>query len=502
MKDFIIKYKLAIGIILAVIVVSTVGVAIGVFFVKRHTVIASNQIENTQATVLETEQMTSQEETTTAEETTEETSAEVVEEEQIMDMLSSGEVTILDTDSLNIGEDDSDNTMDNVEVVDKDEDATPSNSYEVSQLVHGIDVSKWQGDIDWSAVADYGITFAMIKCGGRSTGSEGDLYEDSKFQQNIQGALANGIQVGIYFFSQATSVSEAYEEASMCVNLINQYQITYPVAFDWESADGYRVNDIGVSVDDLTTYCQVFCDTVVACGYNPMIYFCRNDWYNAVNGSTLTSKYKTWLAVHFLEYYYTENTFSYGDDLPSFRYNYQMWQYGVTDTIPGIDAYVDMNIAFFTYSDYTVDNLQDAKLNVQNKTISCNVGAELDLMNGVTGTNSIGYSADIDYQIFLEDGTEISIDDVINTPGTYKVVYSFKDPRQGVISVNAVLTVIQPQTETASEPQTGQQDSSQDASQDATQDGTQETSQGESQSQKEKESKTKPTGKNHNNKTE
>ena len=75
---------------------------------------------------------------------------------------------------------------------------------------------RWQGDIDWSAVAADGITFAMIKCGGGDDG----LYEDRKFQQNIQGALANGIQVGVYFYSGASNAREAYDEASYCISLI------------------------------------------------------------------------------------------------------------------------------------------------------------------------------------------------------------------------------------------------------------------------------------------
>ena len=91
--------------------------------------------------------------------------------------------------------------------------------------MYGIDVSRWQGDIDWSKVAADGITFAMIKCGGGDDG----LYEDRKFKQNIQGALANGIQVGIYFYSGATDAKTAYDEASFCINLIKDYQITYQI---------------------------------------------------------------------------------------------------------------------------------------------------------------------------------------------------------------------------------------------------------------------------------
>jgi len=317
-------------------------------------------------------------------------------------------------------------------------------SNEISKLVYGIDVSKWQGKIDWAKVKADGIDFAMIKMGGRSTGADGELYVDSYFERNIQGALANGIQVGIYFFSQAVTDQEAREEASMVVDYIRKYKITYPVAFDWESENGFRVNNYGVSKDALTSIASVFCDTVANNGYSPMVYFNKSDWDNAVNGQELTAKYKTWYARPFNQYYYTSETYQYGADLPSFRYSYQMWQYGVTNSIDGIDGYVDTNIAFFTYGNYKVDK-SPVVLTVPNTTITTNVGVSVDLMKGVSATNSIGYDVtkDISIAVIDRDGDDVSSDPnyAISNPGKYTLHYRYKDPAGEQKDITVILTV-------------------------------------------------------------
>ena len=228
--------------------------------------------------------------------------------------------------------------------------ATTPTRTEYATIVNGIDVSKWQGSIDWNQVKASGISFVIIKCGGRSIG-DGGLYEDSCFRQNIQGALNAGLKVGVYFFSQATSVTEAYEEASLCIDLIKDYNITYPVAFDWESASGYRVASANLSTTALTEICETFADTVKSYGYTPMIYFNRNDWRNAVNTSVLTSKYKVWLATYLYKYQNTDATWQQGDSLLSYSdIPYCMWQYKSTGRVAGISGNVDMDIALFDYN--------------------------------------------------------------------------------------------------------------------------------------------------------
>lgn len=208
-----------------------------------------------------------------------------------------------------------------------------SEKYDSDNLLMGIDVSKWQGQIDWECVAADGISFAMIKCGG----GDDDLYEDRYFRYNIENAIANGLRVGVYFYSGATDVAAAKEEAEYCLSLIKDYDIKYPVAFDWELNDDE-------DPDVITEVCEAFCDIIADNGYAPMIYTNRNRWYNTMNAGELTSKYLAWMAAWFYDYYYTSTRWEIGDDIASFKYPFQMWQYGVTDTVSGIDGYVDMDI--------------------------------------------------------------------------------------------------------------------------------------------------------------
>ena len=349
---------------------------------------------------------------------------------------SNAPIPVKDVEDLEIVEDNSSEpSRDDTEVEEPEPEGPSSDEiYEVNQLVYGIDVSRWQGDIDWSAVAADGITFAMIKCGGGDDG----LYEDRKFQQNIQGALANGIQVGVYFYSGATNAREAYDEASYCISLLSDYQITYPVAFDWEIDGDY---------EEVTQACETFCNVIASYGYQPMVYSNRNRWYNNFDGQKLASKYKVWMACYWNDYYYTSTRWTYGDGLADFRWNYDMWQYGITDTVAGIAGYVDMNIAFFGYANYHVDT-KDAVLTVTNKEIKRTYGEgigrlteELNLLDGVKGTNTIGYDMDVEYSIYDESGNEYSEEEAISTAGTYTVEYRFKDPKSGWIKNTATLEI-------------------------------------------------------------
>ena len=218
---------------------------------------------------------------------------------------------------------------------------------QVDKAIPGIDVSHWQNDINWSAVAADGYKYAIIKVAGRSIGDDGGLYEDAYFRDNINGALANGLKVGVYFFSQALSVQEAYEEASYILNLIKGYNISYPVVFDWETTAGYRTCD-KLSRSELTAICEAFCDTVKSHGYKPMIYMSKNDWLNKVDTNRLASKYNVWLAWYFNKYYFSDDNRLYqdGDDIPDLPFEYNIWQYTSTGRVSGVDGYCDMNVMF------------------------------------------------------------------------------------------------------------------------------------------------------------
>lgn len=450
----------------AVAVSGTAATVTGVEYVKHNNtknVVQAQETEHESETETESERLDKLNKilAETQEETAEEESSSVEELESLMEeALSSddttseelnqiieavadsgaGPVAVKDIEELEVVEDNSSEpSREDAEVSDSGTEETSSSDqiYEVNQLVYGIDVSRWQGDIDWSKVAADGITFAMIKCGGGDDG----LYEDRKFKQNIQGALANGIQVGIYFYSGATDAKTAYDEASFCINLIKDYQITYPVAFDWELNSG--------DYDEVTQACETFCNIVKSYGYQPMVYSNRNRWYSSFDGEKLAGKFKVWMACYWSEYYYTSTRWAYGDDLASFKWHYDMWQYGVTDTVDGIDGYVDMNIAFFGYANYKVNGAQDAALTVTNTNITRYLGHDsgklnegVDFMSGVKGVNSIGYEMDVDYDIINSSGNSVDEEDALSQPGRYTVRYSFKDPKSGNITKDAVLNIV------------------------------------------------------------
>lgn len=200
--------------------------------------------------------------------------------------------------------------------------------------ISGIDVSVHQGDIDWQKVKDAGVEFAMIRVGYRTYGG-GEVKFDDKFAENLKGAREAGIETGVYFFSQATTVDEAIEEADAVLDAIAPYEITYPVVYDWEIIydDSARTDD--VPVDVLTDCCISFCERVRSAGYTPMIYQNKRTTLFKLDLPRLQD-YDFWLA-------------EYGDE-PTYYYDFDMWQYSCTGKVPGIEGDVDLNISFRDYS--------------------------------------------------------------------------------------------------------------------------------------------------------
>ena len=200
----------------------------------------------------------------------------------------------------------------------------------------GIDVSVFQGDIDWKKVKEDGIEYAFIRVGYRGWGS-GKIVYDEKFEYNIQQALANGIKCGVYFYSQAINEAEAVEEANFVINSIKKYNITFPVVIDSEYATASRVGRADrLSVDERTRVCIAFCEQVKRCGYTPMVYASKYWFYDNLDVSRLSS-YKTWLA------HYLNNA---PDNKTDYKYEYMIWQYASDGHINGISGNVDMNIMY------------------------------------------------------------------------------------------------------------------------------------------------------------
>ena len=195
----------------------------------------------------------------------------------------------------------------------------------------GIDVSKWNGTIDWNAVKNSGISYVIIRCGYRGS-TTGALIEDPTFHTNIKGAQNAGLKVGVYFFSQATNEVEAVEEASMALSLVKGYNLTYPIFLDVEASGG-RAD--GISPSTRTAVCKAFCQTIQNSGYKTGIY-ANKTWFNEYMDTPSLTGYKIWLAQ-----YAATPTYN--------RTRYDMWQYSSKGKVTGIGGNVDMNISYLGY---------------------------------------------------------------------------------------------------------------------------------------------------------
>ncbi len=194
----------------------------------------------------------------------------------------------------------------------------------------GIDVSKYQGKIDWEKVAADGVEFVFLRLGLRGYES-GKLVEDETFQANIQGALAHGIKVGVYFFSQAITAEEAIEEANFVLERIAPYKIECPVVFDVEKVNSSTARMNQLTPQQRTDVTMAFLDTIQAAGYKPMFYHNMETALLLLELDRLEG-YERWFAYYGEELYYP--------------YAYGVWQYTEKGRVNGIGGEVDMNIAF------------------------------------------------------------------------------------------------------------------------------------------------------------
>ena len=202
------------------------------------------------------------------------------------------------------------------------------NEYTVTR---GIDVSEHQKEINWQQVSSSGVDFAYIRVGRRGY-TEGGLFEDPYFKKNIEGALANGIDVGVYMFSQAITVSEAMEEAKYVLDRIQGYNVTLPIVFDWEKIEDPTARTAALEMNGRTDCAVAFCQTIENAGYKSCVYFNRNLGYYGYDLTRLTD-YEFWFSL-------PESGF------PNFYYAMDMWQYSFTENVPGISIETDMNLRF------------------------------------------------------------------------------------------------------------------------------------------------------------
>ena len=192
----------------------------------------------------------------------------------------------------------------------------------------GIDVSAFQGEINWPKVRDSGIRFAMIRLGYRGYGAAGTLVEDEYAQRNLREAYNAGLAIGAYFFSQATSIEEVDEEIEFLLGILGDWKLDMPIVLDWEYiSDTARTAHVDgrTLTDCLLHFCQVMKDK----GYQPMIYF---NWHQSTNMLKLheLEEYPFWLALY--------------QDRMTYPYRVEMWQWTCTGRVPGIAGDVDINL--------------------------------------------------------------------------------------------------------------------------------------------------------------
>lgn len=203
----------------------------------------------------------------------------------------------------------------------------PSVSY-----MTGVDVSSFQGDINWDEVAADGIDFAIIRAGFRGYGTKGSIHTDDNAEKNITEANEAGLSVGVYFYSQAINTEEAIEEAEYVLDIIKKHKITAPVVFDWENEPGVGMRTDNLDGTVLTDCAVAFCETIRNAGYMPAVYFNLTDAYVRYDLDRIKN-YVFWYAQH-------------EGEQPEFYYSYSIWQYSDSGRVDGIDGNVDLNICF------------------------------------------------------------------------------------------------------------------------------------------------------------
>ncbi len=201
--------------------------------------------------------------------------------------------------------------------------------YKDDNTMIGIDVSKWQGDINWSKVKDAGVEFAMIRIGTQKTFNSNEITEDPYFTKNIEGANAAGVKVGIYIYSYATTDKEVIDQANYIINKIKNYTVEMPIVFDWESYGS--ITGKGMSLTDFRNHAYLFIKTMENAGYQGMLYGSKN----YLNRFWQPVKKDTWLA------HYTYNLAK-----TNYEHEYKMWQLCSDGKVNGINEAVDIDIYY------------------------------------------------------------------------------------------------------------------------------------------------------------
>ena len=203
----------------------------------------------------------------------------------------------------------------------------------------GIDVSEFQGEVDWYAVKAAGVEFAFIRAGYRGM-TQGLLAEDSRFAENFKNSGSAGLSRGVYFFSQAVTEQEAVAEADFVIELLDGAELEYPIVFDWEppvpgeDMPESSLRAHGCSGETVTKCAAAFCRRVKEKGYLPCVYFNKAQAYGFYDLEKLRE----------FDFWYAEY-----NPLPSVEYNFRTWQYSDGGTVAGIETTVDLNVCMEPY---------------------------------------------------------------------------------------------------------------------------------------------------------
>ncbi|MBQ2067196.1 MAG: hypothetical protein II496_06695, partial [Clostridiales bacterium] len=367
-------------------------------------------------------------------------------DEELVDKITSGQAGVIAEEDLKTDQSANTDVKHTASVA---ADPAPSEDPPVTEAGYelGIDISQFQGTIDWAQVKAAGYSFAFIRCGGRGYGAAGNLYEDTQFVTNMKNAKAAGLKVGVYFFSQAITPYEALEEASLTIAMIKKSGVTpdYPVVMDWETDTYYRTWNLKGS--EFANVITSYCSTISQNGYTPMVYLNTSDIDSRLG---YTPSYALWYARPYNKYQ-DGHQYIAGEETPG--RSWSVWQYSWWGIVPGISYPVDLNVSLLGKTALT-----DPVFNLKNgasELYSAVGNTSFDPLDGVTVTTSQSQTATsgITYTVKDAAGTETTVANAAAAAGTYTVTYSYKDSFKGTVTktVNWTVTASSAQINLASD---------------------------------------------------
>lgn len=294
---------------------------------------------------------------------------------------------------------------------------THQDKFDGLTIVNGIDVSEYQNGkpIDWAQVKASGIEFAFIRVGARGYGSAGKMINDTHYAQNVDGAIAAGLNVGLYVYSQATTEEEAVEEAQFILDKIGDRNINLPLVLDYEFASPAtsRLRAAKLSKDEATDVCLAFCEKIQETQkYTPMVYANPDMLNNHLNADVISGYYPIWLAN------YTTST--------TYPGAFQYWQYSSKGTVPGITTNVDMNFYYVP----TANNILNTIVTPIPDQTYTGTAITPDLTVTIDGKTLVGGT---DYTVAYSNNTapgtaNITLTGINGYSGTKNIVFKIVDP--------------------------------------------------------------------------